>query len=192
MIQDVVVVAVCGPRVAESGGRPAVLAEWRYGMDDARTVGRTVPSFRSGSYFEALGAEGGALVDVEVQSGPPFPFDGDRMLPVVNPKVIFKALSDGAVLFSTEDEVYFGLNEVGALVWQLLPPKLSTLDELCRAVAERYPDVDSDVIRQDVTELIAELTSNRLVFPRNAEPSDDSSLENPSQETDQAESARVG
>ncbi len=131
-------------------------------------------------------------MDVAVQSEPPFPFDGDRMLPVVNPKVIFKALSDGAVLFSTEDEVYFGLNEVGALVWQLLPPKLSTMDELCRAVAERYPDVEPGVIRQDVTELIAELSSNRLVFPRNAEPTDDSSLENPSQETDQAESARVG
>jgi hypothetical protein len=114
------------------------------------------------------------------------------MLPVANPKVIFKALSDGAVLFSTEDEVYFGLNEVGALVWQHLPPKLATLDELCAAVAERYPEVDPGVIRQDVTELISELASNRLVFPRNAEQNDDTSLENPSQETDQAESARVG
>jgi hypothetical protein len=114
------------------------------------------------------------------------------MLPVVNPKVIFKALSDGAVLFSTEDEVYFGLNEVGALVWQLLPPKLSTLEELCTAVAERYPDVEAGVIRQDVTELISELASHRLVFPRHVEQADDSSLENPSQETDQAESARVG
>jgi hypothetical protein len=114
------------------------------------------------------------------------------MLPVANPKVIFKALSDGAVLFSTEDEVYFGLNEVGALVWQYLPPKLATLDELCAAIAERYPEVDPGVIRQDVTELISELASHRLVFPRNAERNDDTSLENPSQETDQAESARVG
>jgi hypothetical protein len=66
------------------------------------------------------------------------------------------------------------------------------MDELCTAVAERYPDVESSVIRQDVTELISELASHRLVFPRNAEQADDSSLENPSQETDQAESARVG
>lgn len=114
------------------------------------------------------------------------------MLPVANPKVIFKALSDGAVLFSTEDEVYFGLNEVGALVWQLLPPKLSTMDELCTSIAERYPEVDPGMIRQDVTELISELTAHRLVFPRNAEQTDDTSLENSSQETDPAESARVG
>ena len=161
-------------------------------MDDARTVNRAEPSFRSGSHVQSRTAEGGVLVARAAQSVPSFSLDGDRMLPVVNPKVIFKALSDGAVLFSTEDEVYFGLNEVGALVWQLLPPKLSTMDELCTAVAERYPDVEPSVIRQDVTELISELASHRLVFPRNAEQADDSSLENPSQETDQAESARVG
>ena len=161
-------------------------------MVDARTVCRTEPSFRSGSYVQSRGAERGALVGRAAQSEASFPFDGYRMLPVANPKVIFKALSDGAVLFSTEDEVYFGLNEVGALVWQHLPPKLTTLDELCAAVAERYPDVDPGVIRQDVMELISELASHRLVFPRNAERHDDTSLENPSQETDQAESARVG
>ena len=161
-------------------------------MVDARTVSRTEPSFRSGSYVQSRGAEGGALVGRAAQSEASFPFDGDRMLPVANPKVIFKALSDGAVLFSTEDEVYFGLNEVGALVWQYLPPKLATMDELCAAIAERYPEVDPGVIRQDVTELISELASHRLVFPRNAEQNDDTSLENPSQETDQAESARVG
>ena len=44
------------------------------------------------------------------------------MLPVPNPKVLFKSMSDGAVLFSTDNEVYFGLNSVGARVWELLPP----------------------------------------------------------------------
>lgn len=114
------------------------------------------------------------------------------MLPVANPKVIFKALSDGAVLFSTEDEVYFGLNGVGARVWELLPPKVATLDELCVAIAAHYPDVEPSVIRGDVTELIAELVAHRLVLPQHAEQTDDSSVENPSQETGQAESARVG
>lgn len=132
------------------------------------------------------------MVGRAAQSEASFPFDGDRMLPVANPKVIFKALSDGAVLFSTEDEVYFGLNEVGARVWQLLPPKLATLDELCTAIAGHYPEVDPGVIRQDVTELISELATHRLVLPRNAEQRDDTSIENPSQEADKAESARVG
>lgn len=114
------------------------------------------------------------------------------MLPVANPKVIYKALSDGAVLFSTEDEVYFGLNAVGARVWELLPPVSSTLDELCAAVARQYPDVDPGTIRADVTELIAELMSHRLILPRSEAHGDDQGVEHSSQETGEAESARVG
>jgi len=87
------------------------------------------------------------------------------MLPVANPKVIFKALPDGAVLFSLEDEVYLGLNAVGARVWELLPPKSASLQELCAAVAAPYPDVDPDVIRADVCALLTELESNGLVIP---------------------------
>jgi hypothetical protein len=87
------------------------------------------------------------------------------MLPVANPKVIFKALSDGGVLFSQEDEVYFGLNAVGAQVWELLPPKSASLSELCAAVGAHYPDVAPDVIQADVCALLSELESNGLVIP---------------------------
>ena len=44
------------------------------------------------------------------------------MLPTRNPKIIFKALATGAVLYSPQEEVYFGLNPVGVRVWELLPP----------------------------------------------------------------------
>ena len=44
------------------------------------------------------------------------------VLPTRNPKIIFKALATGAVLYSPQDEVYFGLNPVGVRVWELLPP----------------------------------------------------------------------
>lgn len=113
------------------------------------------------------------------------------MLPVANPKVIYKALSDGAVLFSTEDEVYFGLNEVGARVWELLPPATRTLDELCAAIAARYPDAEPLVIQADVGELLAELTKHRLVLPAEVLLSDESGDEHPAQ-AGQAASARVG
>jgi hypothetical protein len=114
------------------------------------------------------------------------------MLPVANPKVIYKALLDGeAVLFSTEEEVYFGLNEVGARVWELLPPATNSLDELCAAVAVQYPDADPAMIRADVMELIAELSSHRLVIPHGSERTDEQTDETPSQ-TGHTESARVG
>ena len=85
------------------------------------------------------------------------------MLPTRNPKVIFKALATGAVLYSTEEEVYFGLNPVGVRVWELLPPAHQTLDEVCRVLAAEYPEAGEDVIRTDVKELIDELLKLGLV-----------------------------
>lgn len=124
--------------------------------------------------------------------GARYPPAGDCMLPVANPKVIYKALLDGeAVLFSTEEEVYFGLNEVGARVWELLPPATNSLDDLCTALAVQYPDADPAMIRADVMELIAELTSHRLVIPHGSERTDEQSDETPTK-AGHAESARVG
>lgn len=85
------------------------------------------------------------------------------MLPTRNPKVIFKALATGAVLYSTEEEVYFGLNPVGVRVWELLPPAHQRLEDLCHAIAADYPDVPEEVIRGDVSELLEELTKLGLV-----------------------------
>ena len=86
-----------------------------------------------------------------------------EVLPTRNPKVIFKALASGAVLYSTEEEVYFGLNPVGVRVWELLPPAHQTLDEVCRVLAAEYPDAGEDVIRADVAELIEDLLKLGLV-----------------------------
>ena len=88
------------------------------------------------------------------------------MLPSADPAVIFKPLAEGAVLFSTKDEVYYGLNSVGMRIWQLLPPVHSSLDDLCAALRVDYPQVDPAVLRSDVVELLGELASLGLVQPR--------------------------
>jgi hypothetical protein len=84
------------------------------------------------------------------------------MLPVAVPAVIQQNLDDGTVLFDPETELYFGLNEVGALVWSLLPPACESLDQLCEQVAVRYPDVPLATIRSDVTELLEQLVAEGL------------------------------
>ncbi|MEP6692370.1 MAG: PqqD family protein [Gemmatimonadaceae bacterium] len=84
------------------------------------------------------------------------------LLPAPFPGVIFGAISEGAVLFATETEVYFGLNEVGVKVWGLLPPVCRTLDELCEAIVREYPDAPAEVVRADVEELLADLVANGL------------------------------
>jgi hypothetical protein len=87
------------------------------------------------------------------------------VLPTRNPKVIFKALANGAVLYSTADEVYFGLNAVGVRIWELLPPAKHRLDDLCSVISSEYPDVPADVIRTDVIEVLDELAKLGLVQP---------------------------
>ncbi len=71
------------------------------------------------------------------------------MLPTINPRVVFCAVEDGAVLLSTDDEVYFGLNDIR---------------QLCDGLAEEYPDAASDEIMADVKELLQLLREQGLVL----------------------------
>ncbi|MBX3173941.1 MAG: PqqD family protein [Gemmatimonadaceae bacterium] len=95
------------------------------------------------------------------------------MLPSPLPSVVFQRIDDGAVLFSPATEIYFGLNEVGAKVWQLLPPTTSSLEELCEAIGRDYPDVEESILRQDISELLAELQTEGLVAPADGAPAAD-------------------
>lgn len=66
------------------------------------------------------------------------------------------------MVFSTTSEVYFGVNEVGARLWQLLPPVCHSQEEMCQRVSAAYPGVDLALIRRDVIKFIAELVANGL------------------------------
>ena len=104
---------------------------------------------------------------------PHYLFHGDTLavLPSRNPKVIFKSLATGAVLYNSADEVYFGLNPVGVRIWELLPPVNDRLEDVCLALAAEFPDVSHDVIRADVEELLDDLIRLDLVQPQNADAS---------------------
>lgn len=84
------------------------------------------------------------------------------MLPRTNPGVVFQKLDEGAVLFAPATELYFGLNDVGAMVWELLP-RVSTPDDVCAALHTTFPDVDLAIIRADVDELLARLLAEGLL-----------------------------
>ncbi len=87
------------------------------------------------------------------------------MLPTRNQAVIYRTLSEGAVLFSLTDEVYFGLNAVAAEVWEMLPPAHMSFDSLCAALAARHPEVSPADLRADVIELLSSLQSFGLLVP---------------------------
>ena len=82
---------------------------------------------------------------------------------VRNPAVLFQTVDNGAVLLHTENEIYFGLNQVGAEVWELLTPTCSALDELCAELGRRYPNVAPNTLREDVSELLDSLTAHGLL-----------------------------
>jgi len=68
------------------------------------------------------------------------------------------------VLLHAEDEVYFSLSDVASRIWRLLPVS-SSFDELCLSLQRQFPDVPSQIIRKDASELLTELIANRLVTP---------------------------
>ena len=91
-------------------------------------------------------------------------------LPVADSTLIFQKVADGAVLFSPATETYFGLNEVGARVWELLPPVSRSLEEVCERLSSFYSDVPPATIRQDVEDLLKSLMAEGLLRPVPASP----------------------
>jgi hypothetical protein len=85
------------------------------------------------------------------------------MLPTPRKDVIFKRLSDGAVVYHCADEIYFGLNAEGARLWELLPPVSTTIEDLVDRMAAEHPEMDPVIIRADAEELFASLEKFGLI-----------------------------
>lgn len=96
---------------------------------------------------------------------------GEEILPLTHevprahPSVAWTKLPDGAVLFSPESEVYFAVNQTGALIWELLVGQEfgRDIDAICSAVRDRFPDVAVAQIRDDVTEILNAFADNNLL-----------------------------
>ena len=85
------------------------------------------------------------------------------MLPHPHPHVVYQKLEDGAVLFASTTEIYFGLNDVGAQIWELLPPRLTTVEELLATLGSRFPDVPEHTLRADLVDLLSRLLAEGLL-----------------------------
>ena len=88
--------------------------------------------------------------------------NSDFNLPVPSPSVVFKQFEDGGVLLSTRDEVYFGVNAVGARIWSLLPPAAETFEEMCAILAREYKDVSIERLQHDVKSFLDHLVATGL------------------------------
>jgi hypothetical protein len=70
-------------------------------------------------------------------------------------------LADEAVILNVDSGVYYGLNEVGARIWELVQ-KPCSFSELHRILIEEY-DVPSDACKQDLTKILLDLERANLV-----------------------------
>lgn len=75
--------------------------------------------------------------------------------------VVFRHLDDEAVLLNLKSGVYFGLNDVGARVWQLIVEQ-RTLARVLEALVAEYA-AEPDVLERDLLNLSRELHEKGLV-----------------------------
>ena len=70
-------------------------------------------------------------------------------------------VEDEVVILGLKDGVYYGLNPVGAFIWNLIQ-KPKTVAEIRDAVLEEY-DVEKEVCENDLMGLLTELSDKGLV-----------------------------
>jgi hypothetical protein len=98
----------------------------------------------------------------------PFVAVADDLSPAPGRDVVFSTMPDGAVLYSTQSEKYFGLNKTGAYIWTHLYPQCETVTGICDALSAEFPNADPQQVRSDVERLLARLIEQKLIEPRNA------------------------
>ncbi|MGB7415744.1 MAG: PqqD family protein [Thermosynechococcaceae cyanobacterium] len=80
---------------------------------------------------------------------------------VVAPDQVSSELVDESVILNLKTGMYFGLNEVGASVWQLLQQP-QTVADLCTAILKDY-DVEAAQCESDILALLEELAEAQLI-----------------------------
>jgi len=83
----------------------------------------------------------------------------------VSDNVLFQQINNECVLLNMESEQYFGLDEVGARIWEILSENGDTENALATLQSEY--DTDEQTLRQDLSKLLSELESEKLITVEN-------------------------
>ena len=79
----------------------------------------------------------------------------------IQPDVLSQMVDNEVVLLDLKNESYFGLNEVGARLWQLVQDN-HDLQDVYAIIGDEY-DVDATTLEQDLDQLVADLVKADLV-----------------------------
>ena len=79
----------------------------------------------------------------------------------IQPDVLSQTVDKEAVLLDLKNELYYGLNEVGARIWQLLQED-NSLEQIKEVLLEEY-DVDETLLQKDLDTLVSALKQADLI-----------------------------
>jgi len=79
----------------------------------------------------------------------------------LSPQVIFQELDKEAVLLDLNGEAYYGLDEVGMRLWQLLAAD-GDFDAAVAQMLTEY-EVEEEELRRDLLELLEDMAQSDLV-----------------------------
>lgn len=79
--------------------------------------------------------------------------------------VISESVDGESTLVHVETTYYYGLNTTGTFIWNFLTERDATFEEILDAVSTEY-EVERDVIRGDVEQLLKELKQEELIIER--------------------------
>jgi len=80
---------------------------------------------------------------------------------IISEEVLSQEVNGETVLLDLEGESYFGLNEVGTRIWQLLKTEQCVADTL-DTLSEEY-DVSREQLENDVGDLLGKLAAAGLI-----------------------------
>jgi len=83
----------------------------------------------------------------------------------VSNNVLFQQINNECVLLDMDSEQYYGLDDIGARMWQVLSEDGNTEKALTLLLAEY--DIDENTLRQDLSNLITELGNVKLISVEN-------------------------
>jgi hypothetical protein len=79
-----------------------------------------------------------------------------------NEEVAAKVMDGEAILINLSNGIYYSMDKVGAVVWELIEKNCSA-EEMVASVISRY-DVDSTQAQNDVERLLKELLDEKLIL----------------------------
>lgn len=81
---------------------------------------------------------------------------------VPNPDVAFTQVDEDVVFLKPELNHFFGVNFMGAEIWNLVNAKESTIESVCKYITEHY-EIDTEQCITDVTQFLHQMQEEQFL-----------------------------